>query len=486
MIDIKTRLHDRLSIEFKVGFVTRRKLKKNDFNLAMWIFVPESLDINQATYTKADFYRSVKSNVRLITPRYLLRDIAGGDAQPLRQLEKAASAVASHPTRVNIAEFEYQAKLFAAIVKSALRDEAGHIAGVAVQADYVKLCKNFESSVKSIFESLDSVREIIETPSVPVQQKQCFEYCCEFVCNISAQYTFKLLKETQSRPFCEEEGLQKLLSGIFASITEYGRGRGYALLNENDKEANSHYVYRHGLIKKFVEKQLYLKVPKKRDGILAEQAYYSIAAGLAMIFATVIAWAFQKTFGNLTWPLFIALIISYMLKDRIKDLMRYYFSHKVGGKYFDNKAKMSHKGTEIGWTKEAMDFVPTSDVPQEVMDIRHEKPLSKIEDRAANDKVILYRKSVHIDRDALEAGTQYEFPGVNDIIRFQVGNFLPMMDDPQGAMGMMNSKGEPVVTMCEKHYFLSVIMQYEHADEMDFKHFRICLTRDGIKDIEEL
>jgi len=486
MIDIKTRLHDKLSIEFKVGFVTRRKLKKNDFNLAMWIFVPESLDINATTYSKADFYRDVKSNVRLITPHILLRDITGGEAQPLRLFEKSAEALASRPTRVNIAEFEYQAKLFSAIVKSALRDESEHIAGVTVRSDYVKLCRNFEGSVKSIFECLDSIRITLSAPHVPQQQMQCFEYCCEFICNISAQYAFKLLKCSQSQPFFKEEGLQELLGGIVRSITEYGRNRGYALLSKTDKEANSHYVYRHGLIKKFVERQLYLKVPKKRDGILAEQAYYSIAAGVAMLFATVVAWSFQRTFGNLTWPLFIALIISYMLKDRIKELMRYYFSHKVGGKYFDNKAEMSHKGSKIGWMKEAMDFVPSADIPKEVMELRHDKPLSKIEARAANDKVILYRKSVHIDREALEAGSQYEFSGVNDIIRLQVSNFLHMMDDPQVTMGMLNSEGEAVSTLCEKHYFISIIMQYEHAGEMDFKHIRICLTRDGIKAIEEL
>lgn len=486
MIDIQTRLHDRLSIEFKVGFVTRRKLKKNDFNLAMWIFVPESLDINSSTYTKADFYRSVKSNVRLITPRVLLRDIAGGPAQPLRQLEKASSALAAHPSRVNVAEFEYQAKLFSAIVKSALRDESGHIAGIAVEADILKLCGNFEGSVKSILSALDSIRAIVDVPAVPSQQRQCFEYCCEFICNIAAQYSFKLYKGIQARGLSEGRNLMDTLSGLFAHITEYGRSRGYALLSGSDKEANSHYVYRHGLIKKFVERQLYLKVPKKRDGILAEQAYYSIAAGLAMIFATIVAWAFQKSFGNLTWPLFIALIISYMLKDRIKELMRYYFSHKIGGKYFDNKAKMSHKGSELGWMKEAMDFVPVSGVPEEILALRHDKPLSKIEARAANDNVILYRKSVHIDRETLEAGSQYEFPGVNDIIRFQVGDFLHMMDDPQSAMGTMDRDGKPVVTMCEKHYFISIVLQYEHADEMDFKHFRICLTRDGIKGIEEL
>ena len=40
MIEIDTRIHDRYSIELKVGFVTRKKLRMNDFSLAMWFFVP--------------------------------------------------------------------------------------------------------------------------------------------------------------------------------------------------------------------------------------------------------------------------------------------------------------------------------------------------------------------------------------------------------------------------------------------------------------
>ena len=72
---------------------------------------------------------------------------------------------------------------------------------------------------------------------------------------------------------------------------------------------------------------------------------HSIAAGMAMIFATAIAFAFQQKYGNFTMPLFIALFLvrafventilitsKYRELRRIinaptvqKDLMRYYF-----------------------------------------------------------------------------------------------------------------------------------------------------------------
>ena len=56
MIEVNTKIHDNYSIEFKTSFVTRRKLKNNDFSAYMWFFVPNSLDINKETYPKGQFY----------------------------------------------------------------------------------------------------------------------------------------------------------------------------------------------------------------------------------------------------------------------------------------------------------------------------------------------------------------------------------------------------------------------------------------------
>ena len=68
MIEIQAKIHDKFSIEFKVGFITRKRLAISDFVMNTWIFVPHSLDINPMTYDKTRFYRDIKSNVRLITP----------------------------------------------------------------------------------------------------------------------------------------------------------------------------------------------------------------------------------------------------------------------------------------------------------------------------------------------------------------------------------------------------------------------------------
>lgn len=79
MIDIQVKLHDRYSVEFKIGYYVDRETKENEFRMNTWFFVPHSLDINATTYPKDVFYRDVKSNVRLITPIYTLEEIVGGE-----------------------------------------------------------------------------------------------------------------------------------------------------------------------------------------------------------------------------------------------------------------------------------------------------------------------------------------------------------------------------------------------------------------------
>lgn len=431
MIDIKTKIHDAFSIEFKVGLKSRGENHNKNFTVGMWIFVPNSLDINPSTYSKTDFYRDVKSNVRLVIPSFRLDEIAGETAKPRQNVLNAGAD-----------EYDYQLRVFCAIVKSSLRDSADIDDSL------------FAGSVNDILEGFRSF-----------QPTHTHSLCGEFLCNICSQAALNRLADG---------GDKEVLSELVLKIDRYRKEHGYISVIQGEEENNKNFLYRQGVLKKYVESPFYLRAPKKRDGVIAEQAYYSVAAGLAMLFATVVAWAFQRRFGNLTWPLFIALIISYMMKDRIKELMRYYFAHRVGAKYFDNKANIILKDKKIGTLKEGMDFIPSSKVPQEVLELRNRERNFDAESRVPDEKVILYRKRVTVDRD------------INDIIRLQVSSFLHKMDNPLKDVMVLSDNGEAYKTPCIRDYHVNIVLQYQQGEEKDFKHFRVFLTRDGIQSIKEI
>ena len=118
MIDENVKIHDQFSVELKVGFVARKKQKINDFAFNIWIFNPNSLDINRFTYTKDNFYRDLTSHIRLITPSYLLRNIADQSVPPFSSLEKSFNTLSAAPTRTNKANYEYELKMFLSILNT--------------------------------------------------------------------------------------------------------------------------------------------------------------------------------------------------------------------------------------------------------------------------------------------------------------------------------------------------------------------------------
>ena len=53
---------------------------------------------------------------------------------------------------------------------------------------------------------------------------------------------------------------------------------------------------------------------------------------LNMAFATDVSFSFQQIYWSFSLLFFVALVDSYMFKDRITYLMHYWFANKVGSK----------------------------------------------------------------------------------------------------------------------------------------------------------
>ena len=205
-----------------------------------------------------------------------------------------------------------------------------------------------------------------------------------------------------------------------------------------------------------------------------------------MIFATVIAFSFQKKYGNFTMPLFVALVVSYMLKDRIKELMRFYFAHRLGKNYFDRKTKISMGDKVVGQIKDGVDFISENKVPEEIINRRARTDLLAADNRYAGEKIILYRKWIQLDAEILGEYSQYDISGVNEIIRFDLGNFARKMDEhayelyvPEGDSGYTAIKGEKI-------YYVNFLIQLRHEGNVDYRRFRLMITRDGIREIQNL
>ena len=486
MITIQAKKHDNFSVEFKFGFEGNQEGGRGEFMVNSWIFVPNSLDINPQTYGKDQFYRDIKSNVRLITPVYLLRELSDADSLPFASLREAFERLASSPTPANEEVYESQIKMFAAIFKSALRNHSVHTSRTENPADVAYLTDDFVAEVKAIVKIYRSMYQLINVPTVEDRLRNYYLFGDEMMSHIIDVQSVRILKQIDhlSSPLLMDA--RERLVELVRSEKEYKRLQRYEIVEENDAVGNRALVFRYGLLKKYIESELYIRLNKKRDGFAVEQVYYSLAAGLAMIFATSVAWFAQLRWGNITGPLFIVLVVSYMLKDRIKDLMRYYFAHRLGNKYFDNKAEVRILDHKVGLIKEGVDFISENKTPSEIMDIRGRSSLVEAENRIFEEKILLYRKRIVIDNEQLGLASAYPVKGINEILRFHMHRFVQKMDNPEVPVDTVDGEGRVATVKVQKIYYINVVMQLVEGTATSLHRFRIVMTRKGILDVQKI
>ena len=486
MISIQAKQHDNFSVEFKFGYNCIEDGVKDKFSVNAWIFVPNSLDINPENYGKKQFYRDIKSNIRLITPVYLLRDIAQDTSLPLASLKRALEAVVANPSTSALNAYEYQLKMFAAIYKSALRDHVTHLTGLKSLEHAEYLVEDYVTNARLVLNKFRALYKIIDVPTVTDKTRSYFRLSDEFMSHVVKLRTLRMIKYLDSETNTEAVSrFRKQFEKLIFDERDYMTAMGYEKLN-GDHAHDRELVFHHGMLKKFIESELYITLDKKKDGVAVEQLYYSIAAGVAMIFATGVAWQTQVKYGNITWPLFIALVVSYMLKDRIKDLLRYYFAHKLGNKYFDKKANVAIGDNKIGVIKEGFDFISRSKTPGVVMKMREQGSFVEDESRIFEEKIMLYRKHVELEDSALAQVDEYPMKGINEILRLHLNRFTHKMDNPEVPVDTLDADGKLAIASIQKIYHVNIVFQLQHEGEAEYHHFRITMTRNGVQAIDKI
>ena len=477
MIEIQTKIHDQFSIEFKVGFSGTEGVKMDHFDVNSWIFIPNGLDINTQTYSKERFYADMKSNVRLLTPAFTLKQMVEGEEAPILHVRQALEALLNESTPEHLDEFEFQLKLFASIFKSSIRNESNKIMTHADAPDTYERCLAYADDVNRVLREFRDLRDRVNPDNEEVLTKMGF--ADEFISHQTDIRTMKVLKKLHPSD-------QKALKDAFSALADmlvdeknYKIERGYSHTVLGDKVNNRRLLYRHSMLKKYIESALFLKVNTTQDGQAVKQISFSLAAGLAMMVYLLVTMPFQKYLGNYPSLIFFILVLFYILKDRIKELTRWLFAYQLKDKYYDNKTVVSIKNQQVGWLKEGMDFITDEKVPEEVMRLRDRTKL-EADNKQLEEKIILYRKRVEIDNNVLRNQYNYEFKGINDIIRYHINYLTKKMDNPESSIDCLDDQRQVQTIKAERVYALHFVMQFKWEDQVEYKVFHVMANRNGI------
>lgn len=484
MIDESITVHDQHQFEIKLGYRLHKESKTTAYGLDAYLYLPYSLGINRATYTKAQFYNDMQAYIRLMSPEASLGTIVNGEASPLSTLRAATEALAAGATAETTARYEAEIKLFGCVVKSALHDYVEFTQKTLINEDRRRLMADYLDCAGRILTCYRELRQLVQIPSVSGRLQSVFDFGDEYLSLLFEDHTYLLLESVVSADPVFFGGFRGKLIDLIEQELSYRRQRHYQSIPD-EKSDNEKLVFRKSVLKKYMSSVLFLSTRTEQAGAMMEQVVFGVAAGLAMIFATAVAFVTQSVYGSLTLPFFLALVISYIFKDRLKDLLRLYLSRRVASRLFDHHMHIySSAGEDVGVCRESFEFVPERKIPPEIARMRSRDHITEIENGWVGEKVILYRKRILLYKDRiLRLFRHHNIEGINDIMRFSVLEFIRKMDNPTKNLYVLEEDAYQRIKG-DRVYHLNLLLRYALPRKTVYKRFRIVLNRKRIKRIE--
>jgi len=494
-------MHDRYQVELKLDYEMVAG-EQTRYQIFTYIFVPQSLDITPDTYVRRDFYRDVQSYIRLKTPTFTPYDILRSPTSPLRRIEQIVQDDHWIQRSTGAENLIIHFKFLRAILKSALRDylNARDVKRLfrRVEHEAEPLTASVEECVNDLLDTTTSILRRyracgshIDRPGAPANVRQAYQLTDESISILIEERWLQLLQ------FCQrvngtaalatlQQRLRQCIHDEVAHRAQYSS----ASVVQPDGD-NEEHIYRTSILKKFTSSVLYLATDIRREGTALEQILYALSAGLAMVFATIVAFYFQRAYGMFTFPLFVALVVGYMFKDRIKAGGRQLFERYLRNKLYDRRTIIKTRDGQhrIGVLREKMRFIPEEDVPAEVLSVRDRGLFSNLANDGQGEQIIRYSKEVVLNKDVFARIYPDSPPitGINDILRYDVRPYLRKMANP--TQRKMYLDGDELCTVrCQKVYHLNMVSVYRittPTTATTSTKTRVVLNRKGIRRVEQ-
>lgn len=493
----RVRAHDQYQVEFKLDYQLS-PAKRTRYQITTYIFVPPSLAIRSDTYSKTEFYRDIQNYVRLQTPLLPLNRLRHDPDSPLVTL--AARLACEDSACLAEAEQEIIAnlKFLRAILKSSLRLELRRVRRAYSDrtppadeplAKAHALVRQTIQEVDAIIAHFRQVGQPLSALPADHPVLQAYRLADESISLVYEEFLlalFRLVIRQRSKPTAE---LERCIEAAVQREVAHRQRTGYASLLQPDSD-NEAFLHRTSMLKKYASSILYLSPRVEREGTAIEQVLLAFAAGLSMIFATVVAFYFQLRYGQFTFPMFAALVVGYMFKDRIKESARSFFAHSLRSILFDRRIVVrTRDGKEkLGYLREKVTYPSMRQVPPQILAARNRSQITELENQGQDENVICYTKEVILRADAFRRMATGGPPitGITDIMRYDVRPYLRKMDDPIERKYYLQ-QGKLYEARCHKVYYLNIVSVYTSEGKQGFQRVertRVALTRKGIKRIE--
>ncbi|MCE5319186.1 MAG: hypothetical protein LLG04_17715 [Parachlamydia sp.] len=478
----KIHFRDKWQFELKSDLYPFSEHKKNNLVQEFYFFIPNSLQINDQTYSKAQFYLDQTNLIRLKTPRFSLGEL-------LDPLNKESPLVRIRMLLNNSAEasrLQQELKILGRVFHSSLRNWTALLkSNHGDSAMIAQGCEELERLL-SQFRTLQN-----RAAALPLSKELLahFHYVDEYLSLTVNDYLTQLLDYLRKNRLPE--------ANLPEVILNEKRYREELYLNSHpaglkDEELEEYILYRKGLLNKFVIDPLLLKTSRAS----ADQRYRTIIgaipAAIAM-FIFLILYVLQGSWFLInSEPFILFTVLIYVLKDRLKEELRFVSFRQVAKWFSDYTTEIQDPQNDevMGYLKEYASFIDSEKIPSEISEIRNQYFHKVLEVVKRPERVLYYKKTVSFE--ANPGILEERFYGYNIFFRFDIHHFLAKAEDPFQTYLTLDEKTQNLCKIeLPRVYHLNIIMKSrtflpDGTPKEELNKYRLVLDKMGIKRVEEV
>jgi hypothetical protein len=360
----------------------------------------------------------------------------------------------------------------------------------ALEADDVTaLGRDIDAFLKELSAAILSFRSVAIEPDIGDSAAAVDE----FVSLVSEAACTRVVEAVDARVGAFPELLDRRSALAEAAIAEYQhrRARGYTsfALVGDDNEGLPH---RQRVLKRAMSSALYLDIGYQEAGEFVHNIAGMVAAAAAMLFAIVVAvWA-QLRWEMTTWPFIAVMVISYAIKDRIKELSRRTLGRRVKGLAPDVVVKLRVPSTDsvVGVCREWFSVEHPDGLDEEILRIRHIDHDNELDEMGRPESVMVYRKEVSLEGRRLRKDLA-RVDGLTDIIRFNLSRLRRRMDAPVEMYTLVHPLTRELVEVpCGRVYHLNIVLRTTSGRGrealVELERVRVVVDQGGIRRVERV
>ncbi len=253
------------------------------------------------------------------------------------------------------------------------------------------------------------------------------------------------------------EPFRQKLRDLEANEKAYWTERGFGYSRSNGFGDEEHLV-RLSHLKKFFQSKMFVDVEKGATAKQLAEPFATAGAGLAGLWAAFFAGKVNPQMADMGLggsAVLASGVFAYVMRDRIKDWAKIYFTRQASHYFPDHRQRLSVEKNEIGKTKEWLRLIDRKSLPQEILTLRRESNFSELENELPED-VVHYRVERQMKSVVIPGvGKDWAF---QDVLRVNMNRYLSGLDDAYKEIATFDPVGELGRNRCHRAYPLTMVL----------------------------